>query len=125
MHYERVRNTGDVGSAKPSRKAAGEGHLHASGYRTITVDGKSVLEHRHILEKRLGRPLLPQETGHHRNGQRADNRPDNLELWSKAQPAGQRISDKLEFALEMIRLYKGFLSDQQLSEIAGLISSKS
>ena len=34
-----------------------------------------------------------------------DYRLANLELWSSAQPSGQRVEDKVEFALEMLRLY--------------------
>jgi len=54
-----------------------------------------VAEHRYVMEQILGRPLLPGETPHHKNGQRADNRPENLELWPKPQPPGQRAEDLL------------------------------
>jgi hypothetical protein len=52
-----------------------------------------VREHRVIMERKLGRYLEPYETVHHINGIRTDNRPENLELWLKTQPAGQRESD--------------------------------
>ena len=43
-------------------------------------NGKSILEHRLVMEQMLGRPLLETETIHHKNGVRSDNRPENLEL---------------------------------------------
>lgn len=64
-----------------------------------------VLEHVLVLEEYLGRYLLPHETVHHKNGVRNDNRLDNLELWSKSHPAGQRVQDKVEWAKEILKLY--------------------
>jgi hypothetical protein len=102
LHGQRARLTGEPGPVNPLRAARGEGHLGKSGYRTITVSGRSMPEHRWVMEQMLGRPMHPFETPHHKNGIRHDNRPENLELWTKPQPAGQRAEDLVEW---VVRFY--------------------
>ena len=64
-----------------------------------------IFEHRVVMEEMIGRYLLPHENVHHKNGNRQDNRPDNLELWIKKQPQGQRVEDLVTFAKEILELY--------------------
>jgi hypothetical protein len=83
------------------RAVNGTGYTTRNGYRYIWAeDGRRVAEHRLMMEQRLGRQLEDGENVHHLNGLRADNRIENLELWVKMQPAGQRVEDLVAFVVE-------------------------
>jgi len=64
-----------------------------------------MLEHRYVIEQKLGRYLLPGENVHHIDGNKLNNAPENLELWVTRQPQGQRIEDAVAWAREILQRY--------------------
>lgn len=83
-----------------TRTQQGDGYIsvkvedgHPMAPPSAMPNGTWVAEHRLVMADVLGRPLLPSEHVHHKNGIRDDNRPENLELWKVPHPPGVRTSD--------------------------------
>ena len=111
MHYRRNRLYKDP-KLRPGRPRKNKSSVNNNGYEILYEPENPnanknglVLIHRKVMSEFLGRPLLRTEQVHHKNGIRNDNRLENLELWNYAQPIGQRIEDKIEYAVEILKQY--------------------
>lgn len=86
-----LKNTLYIEASKTMRRRYGKDHHNYKGgwiqarYKYICVAGRQVAEHRYLMEQFLGRQLSLNEVVHHRNGNRLDNRLENLELMTRAQ----------------------------------------
>ena len=114
-HYRKYKTWGDASAGKVkgiySKNKTLTKHGYVSWYDPESIHANShgrVYEHRHVMGEAIGRPLYEHENVHHKNGDRSDNRIENLELWSKSQPPGQNVKDKLAWANEIISLYKDY-----------------
>lgn len=87
---------------KGGRTRVWSGHIQVlSKDHPFKTARNTVMEHRLVMEKHLGRYLTKNESVHHKNGIRDDNRLENLELWTvRPQPAGQRVSDAVSWIVE-------------------------
>jgi len=111
-HYLRFKKYGDPTAGVWHKRKKGEGkkwHDDGRGYiwrhdpQSIYAgaNGK-VYQHRQVMSEILGRPLRDGENVHHKNGKRSDNSPENLELWTVGQPAGQRFKDVALWSMQWL-----------------------
>jgi hypothetical protein len=103
-------------SRRCSARARARPSIDRNGYRRVPVSDEDLpfikpsrgrataLEHRLVMARHLGRPLRPDETVHHRNGIKTDNRLENLELMV-LHPKGQRVVDLVRWADEIRERY--------------------
>lgn len=78
--------------------------LHRPKHPFATKSG-NITEHRLVWMKANG-PIPKEATIHHINGIKSDNRLCNLELWDRQHPAGQRVKDKIDYAIEILEKYR-------------------
>jgi hypothetical protein len=106
-HYHQFRNSGIL---KPVRKL-GDGRIQDGYHHTYRPDHPNarkdgyVATNRLVMSEHLGRPLLPNETVHHRNTDKLDNSIENLELWVGHHGTGGRVDDLVQFSLDVLRQY--------------------
>ena len=80
------RKGGAVRGAQKKAESEGKAYTKTSGRHT----------HRVVMEKKIGRQLLPGEIVHHRDGNKLNNSPDNLELMTQSDHVREHISEMLQ-----------------------------
>lgn len=80
-HYRRYLKFGDPLKTLVRR---GEEYINTGGYKVLFFNATRILEHRYIIEQHIGRKLKRSELIHHKNGNKLDNRLENLLVVNQA-----------------------------------------
>jgi hypothetical protein len=105
---KRTKEEGSSLSGKTRDYKYGENHhrwkggktVSPTGYVLISIQGKTYLEHRFVMEKHLGRKLKGDEHIHHINGIKTDNRIENLCIVDPVEH--QKIHNELDISKEQL-----------------------
>ena len=65
-----------------------------TGYIWININGKQMHEHRHIMEKFLGRKLKSIECVHHKDGNKSNNQIGNLEVMGNSEHVSHHLFER-------------------------------
>lgn len=94
-----------------------KGFYMKNGYRLLTVgDNVNREEHIVIMENHLKRKLNKNEVIHHINGNRSDNRIDNLSVMTRSEHT--RYHRLLKHGLSQEALYDIFFSDMRVMDVS-------
>lgn len=87
--FKPVSRRQDTFCSRQCYRDSGKPYVDGQGYvRVYAPDAPGaypsgqIMEHRKVMQEKLGRPLERHETVHHINGVKTDNRPENLQLRS-------------------------------------------
>lgn len=120
-HYQQQKYLGFIKpeEIRPTKARIGDLYVQKNGYVFMVVLPETpgskrpqsgerrwvMLHHRFVMQEHIGRHLLPDEDVHHINGNRGDNRIENLEIWTRSHPRGQRSSDLVVWAKQILERY--------------------
>ena len=80
---------------KPLIVVNGYKYIYKPNHPNAINGGRYIAEHRLILEDKIGRFLTNDEVAHHKNGDKQDNRPENLELMTFSEHSSHHTKERL------------------------------